>query len=944
MIRMEVMCFLILFFIATMFFSAKRVKSKIHNTFSLLLVTAIINIILDIMTVYIVYNMDSVPNSHTNIIHRLFFITMEIVFFLIYRYIIMLVEDESHDHIKVSCFSTIILAIFLICLCILPIYYAETVNGCYSYGPSTDVLHFSCAIYIIMFAITLIKHRKCIHFKKRFCICIALGIELIVSFYQLARPWSLISGMGITLIVFALYMTLESPDSLLIEQLREEKVKVEKATQAKSSFVSNMSHEIRTPMNAIVGMTDILLRSELTTQQKGYLYNIKNSGNALLAIINDILDFSKIESGKMELVEDNYEPMSMLSDLGMIILNRFGEKPIELIFDIDKELPRKLYGDVNRVRQIIINLMNNAAKFTEEGYVQLTIRVKWLSEQEVELFVSVKDSGQGIREEDLVKLFGAFQQVDAKKNRNKEGTGLGLAICSQLVDLMGGSIDVKSEYGTGSEFYFTIKQKVVEKRAAAELKIGEGRKELPAISGLFQSRYILENVKQLVEEYGCTVMQEDDIDWKGENGTSVYPDYFVVDEIIYESCTELLAKMQEKGVTICILQNPMRYNFHNVNAKVLNKPLYSLGFCRLLNHEELIVEDTEKKQNYFTAPEAKILIVDDNEMNLKVAVGLLEPLKMKIDTAESGMREIEMIQEKQHYHAVFMDHMMPVMDGVETTRRIRSILGEYYRNLPIIALTANVLTDAQEEFREAGMNDFVAKPIEFQKMCEVLRKWLPEQLLQELNSAEIAMRVQAEQDTQEDLPSIEGIDIAEGIKNSGSKELFVSLLGDFYKLIDMKSSKMKKCLADGLLRDYTIEVHALKNTARMIGAMKLSEWCYRLEQMGNVENKEILEEETPGMLELYQSYKAVLKPYGLAQEQEKREVSIEEMVALLTTIKEATDNFDLDAVDDTSKELEKCQLPQDCIPLMEELRAYVADVAMEDILTTVDKMLQIVQK
>ncbi|MBQ6806832.1 MAG: response regulator [Lachnospiraceae bacterium] len=944
MIRMEVMCFLILFFIATMFFSAKRVKSKIHNTFSLLLVTAIINIILDIITVYIVYNIDSVPILYTNIIHRLFFITMEIVFFLIYRYIIMLVEDESHDHIKVSCFSTIILAIFLICLCILPIYYAETVNGCYSYGPSTDVLHFSCAIYIIMFAITLIKHRKCIHFKKRFSICIALGIELIVSFYQLARPWSLISGMGITLIVFALYMTLESPDSLLIEQLREEKVKVEKATRAKSSFVSNMSHEIRTPMNAIVGMTDILLRSELTTQQKGYLYNIKNSGNALLAIINDILDFSKIESGKMELVEDNYEPMSMLSDLGMIILNRIGEKPIELIFDIDKELPRKLYGDVNRVRQIIINLMNNAAKFTEEGYVQLTIRVKWLSEQEVELFVSVKDSGQGIREEDLVKLFGAFQQVDAKKNRNKEGTGLGLAICSQLVDLMGGSIDVKSEYGTGSEFYFTIKQKVVEKRAAAELKIGEGRKELPAISGLFQSRYILENVKQLAEEYGCTFMQEDDIDWKGENGTSVYPDYFVVDEIIYESCTELLAKMQEKGVTICILQNPMRYNFHNVNAKVLNKPLYSLGFCRLLNHEELIVEDTEKKQNYFTAPEAKILIVDDNEMNLKVAVGLLEPLKMKIDTAESGMRAIEMIQEKKHYHAVFMDHMMPVMDGVETTRRIRSILGEYYRNLPIIALTANVLTDAQEEFREAGMNDFVAKPIEFQKMCEVLRKWLPEQLLQELNSAEIAMRVQAEQDTQEDLPSIEGIDIAEGIKNSGSKELFVSLLGDFYKLIDMKSSKMKKCLADGLLRDYTIEVHALKNTARMIGAMKLSEWCYRLEQMGNVENKEILEEETPGMLELYQSYKAVLKPYGLAQEQEKREASIEEMVALLTTIKEATDNFDLDAVDDTSKELEKCQLPQDCIPLMEELRAYVADVAMEDILTTVDKMLQIVQK
>ncbi|MDE7321907.1 MAG: hypothetical protein K2N73_04130, partial [Lachnospiraceae bacterium] len=233
----------------------------------------------------------------------------------------------------------------------------------------------------------------------------------------------------------------------MMQELKEAKLRAEEANESKSNFLSNMSHEIRTPMNAIVGMTEILLRSDLSAQDRGYLMNIKNSGASLLTIINDILDFSKIESGKLEIIAEEYEPMSMLSDLSMIFLNRIADKPVELIFDIDSDLPHIMYGDSLRIRQVIINIANNAIKFTEAGFVKLTIKMTQMNEPDmVNLEISVEDSGQGIKPDDLDKLFGSFQQVDTKKNRNKEGTGLGLAISKQLVENMGGQISVTSEY------------------------------------------------------------------------------------------------------------------------------------------------------------------------------------------------------------------------------------------------------------------------------------------------------------------------------------------------------------------------------------------------------------------------------------------------------------------------------------------------------------------
>ena len=611
----------------------------------------------------------------------------------------------------------------------------------------------------------------------------------------------------------------------LLEQVQEEKERADAANQAKSAFMSNMSHEIRTPMNAIVGMTEILLRGELSRTQKEYLENIQRSGNALLGIINDILDFSKIESGKMEIIEDTYAPLAMLGDLKMILRNRIGSKKIKLIYDVDINLPAKLHGDELRLRQVLINLANNAIKFTEEGHVKLSVKIEEVEGDTIQLRFAVEDTGQGIAKEDLGKLFGKFEQVDKKKNHYKEGTGLGLSISRQLVEMMGGEIGVTSEYGKGSEFFFTLSQKVVDSRRAIEVS----------------------------EEYRT----------ESENALN------------------------------------------------------------------------------FTAPRAKILIVDDNEMNRKVALGLLEPLRMQMDTAEDGKQALQKIKEEK-YDLIFMDHMMPVMDGIEATKALRAMDGTYYQTVPVIALTANAVVEARAQFAEAGMNDFVSKPIEIKDICTKLRTWLPEELVEE--SETLVHEEACVVCGNEELPDIEGLNVCEGVKYSGTKELFFSLLADFYKLIDMKSVKMEKCLADGMIRDYTIEVHALKNTARMIGALELSEVCYRLEQCGNAEDMETLKEETPKMLALYRGYKEILKPYAKQKTGEKKEIPAEALVAKLLELKDAMDNFDLDGADAAMDELETYRFDEECEQLLEELRAYMADVAMEDVMTTVDKLVEYIEK
>lgn len=393
-------------------------------------------------------------------------------------------------------------------------------------------------------------------------------------------------------------------------QIEAERDRADKANEAKSSFLSNMSHEIRTPMNAIVGMTDILLRGTSPEETTSYLESIKYSGNSLLNIINDILDFSKIESGKLEIIKADYPVLPLLNDLKILFANRVGDKPVRMLYEISDTLPAILYGDSVRIRQVLINLVNNAIKFTERGFVKLKIDSEPAENNRILLHVTVQDSGQGIREADLDKLFRSFSQVDSEKNHQKEGTGLGLSISKQLVKLMGGTINVKSTYGKGSEFSFTIPQQVVNATPAKFYK-------------------------------------------------------------------------------------------------------YSTA---------------EAEATTFTAPNANILLVEDNEINVKVAQGLLKPFMLRIDVAQNGQIALDMIAKKD-YDLVLMDHMMPVMDGIEATERLRAMKDPRMKALPIIALTANAMADAKKEFLDAGMNDFISKPIVLNDISAILKKWLPKELI-----------------------------------------------------------------------------------------------------------------------------------------------------------------------------------------------------------------------
>ena len=804
MIRMEIACFLVVAFMSYMYFSAKRARSELHRVFSICLIVTMVHIFFDGLTIYTVNNMDKVPEWFNVLAHRFFIGTMIVVFYLMCRYIALLMEYDTGVRFHIHKASAFVLMTGLICSALLPITFVTTPYGNYSYGPVAYMLYIIVFIYLLMLGVCIVIFWRRMQVKKRIIITSAISIMLIAFAIQAIYPLALISGLGVMLVILAFYLLNENPDLQLAEQVKREKIKAEEANRAKSIFLSNMSHEIRTPLNAVLGMTDILLDGDITDTQKEYLNNIKNSGKSLVCIISDILDISKIESGKIEIVECEYDFYKMVEDIQMIIENRIGNKNLSLEINVDKSIPMVLIGDGQKIRQVIINLMNNAVKYSDSGKITLTIRNNSTEQNTVHLYVSVKDTGIGIKEEDKDKLFLAFERVDTKINAGKEGSGLGLAISKQYVNLMGGELEVKSTYGIGSEFYFTINQ----------------------------------------------------------------------------------------GVSIT----------NNMN-----------------NNDEKLMS--------FTAPEAKVLVVDDNKMNCKVAKGLLLKFGVQIDIADNGYDAIDMVSNNT-YNLVFMDHMMPEMDGIETVKRIRSIGSEKTKNVIIIALTANAMLNARDLFKEAGMNDFLAKPIDVVQLAVILRKWLPSNIIIEKGADSI------EKHNDEDA-QLKGIDIQMGITNAGDEDMWKELLRDFYLLIDSKSREIEGYVSDRDFKRYTVEVHGLKTNARIIGAKELSDEFYMLEQLGNQNDADKIFLETPKVLMHYREYKSILHNYG-KDTFGTQEVSLDDVLMYLNGLRDAIEAFDLDLADEAFGKLKECSILVPYKEYMNELEIAVRDVSMERIIELVD--------
>ena len=706
-------------------------------------------------------------------------------------------------------------------------------------------------------------------------------------------------------------------------------MELQKTSSMKSDFLANMSHEIRTPMNAVIGMAEMALREDLTPAAREYIGQIKSSGQTLLTIINDILDFSKIESGMMDISDVEYEPMSMINDVSNIIMTRIGSKDLELTVDVNPDLPAGLYGDNVRIKQVMVNIANNAVKFTKAGNVHIKVDFLQTSEDMIELIVSITDTGSGIKESDMSKLFQSFQQLDSKRNRNIEGTGLGLAICKQLVTLMKGKIHVDSIYGKGSTFSFVIPQKVTDIQHSVE--------KLPknvVAAGLLQSDYIAQELAVDLERLGVSyerLESEEVLNRIEENGAG----YFFIEQPLFTEAVQYFLKLhpEVKGVLLTNYRSVRSYDLPNL--RVVKKPLYILGLANIFNGKEdnAAFSLMEAEDFDFVAPEAEILVVDDNAINLTVAKGLLNPLEMKIETALSGKDAVLMVTDKR-YDIIFMDHMMPEMDGVETTRVIRRLLGNNGQ-VPIIALTANAVEGTAEMFISEGMNDFVTKPIEMRDMISKLRKWLPSEKIEKKkkNGGSSVRNIHRDNGGAQMATNIviDGLDVQKAMGFLGNEELFWSVLKEYYRVIEKKCALIQEYEQKEQWKDYTVEVHALKSASRQIGATDLAYTAEQMEAAGNAGNAALIHKITPGMLEEYMFYKGILAPYFVKEEEEQsgRAAEVEELKALFEQMEEAMENLDMDAMEQAIKDMSQYSYSDAQRGIFEKLRNAVEDIDTE---------------
>lgn len=635
--------------------------------------------------------------------------------------------------------------------------------------------------------------------------------------------------------------TLEQTKELEQKNVELEKAikTAEKANAARDIFLANMSHELRTPINTIMGLNELIIRESQDEAIKEYALDIRQAGSILLTLVSDILDFTKLEAGQMELMEGIYDISSLLNDLINGISMQLRKKKLDLKLDIASDIPHKLSGDEIRIRQILSNLLSNAVKYTSKGGITLHLGWRKLSEDEIEIDLEIHDTGRGIKEKDLPKLFGVFQQMDSTVRGTNERTGLGLAITNRLVEMMGGKLEVQSKYGKGSVFSFKIVQKVVDSTPLGDFE------------------------KQYNESLNSTV------------------------------------------------------NY------------------------------TQK----FIAPMGRILIVDDNAMNLAVAQGLLKQTRLQVDVAGGGGECLELLKRKT-YHLICLDHMMPVMDGVETLHAIRALEGNPSAEVPIIALTANAVAGAREFYLNEGFQDYLTKPIDADKFESMLIQYLPDNVVY-LTQGQRMDRDFERQDAEEELDITEsqlyviGFNIRNGLKYmGGDKALYGKVLRDFHLILQEKEEALRDFLKKGDMPGYAIIVHSLKGNARNLGADGLADEAFELEKMSKAGRLEDVEVRSPILFNMMKTMRSGLKAYLDSEDKAEAEAEAEategkkakkiseaDWIKALRELAGRLDDFDGDSVNEKLEELKRYDRPESdkkMLRLCEKaVKDYAYDVALE---------------
>ncbi|MCM1325066.1 MAG: ATP-binding protein [Bacteroidales bacterium] len=609
------------------------------------------------------------------------------------------------------------------------------------------------------------------------------------------------------------------------------------AEQSKDDFLSNVSHEIRTPVNTICGMSEIALREQDLDKMREEVFDIRDAGNNLMSLVSDILDFSQLQQGNMPLEEEAYNITSTMNDIINMAMARKGDKPIELIVDCDANIPCSLLGDEKKIRRVIMNLLDNAIKFTTEGGIIVSVSFR-RENYGINLCVSVKDTGIGISEKNMEKLFESFSQVDTRRNRQEGGVGLGLAISKALVQKMGGTITFRSRLGKGSIFRFVVPQKVLDDSPMGYV---ENREKLN-IAAYFDmeqfdmrtirdeySGLILHMVQQLqVKCHVCRNLAE--LKRRGEYDSFTHV-FISLEE--YQEDETYFDELAKKAEVIMVIDRPREKYVNNPDIIRLYKPFYILPVIAILNGSRITAGGMQLvRQGKFTAPQAHVLVVDDNRMNIRVIEGMLKEYQIKVSYALSGPEALKLIED-MCYDFVFMDHMMPEMDGIETLHHIREKSGNYYKRVPIIALTANAAPGNREMFLEEGFNDFVAKPMEMSVLERVLRRNLPEEKLVFHTPKDMAHESKKETEKAQTGELVIGeLDVEKGLLYCGGKEAYLRVLNACLTEGEEEIGFLNRLYEQKDWKNYIIKVHALKSTMQNIGATVLSGKAKELELAG----------------------------------------------------------------------------------------------------------------
>ncbi len=843
MISVFLVTLLYLLLIAGIYFSKKKIDSRDNRLYKAIIITSIIGICIDIVQAVLIKNYQS--DTVIFIFNKLFLVYINVWTWIFTEYALNIGNLNNKTTKVLSLLSRIGLVVFTILSFVLQInYFYDGIDKMYSYGPAAKVVYASGTYFCIIMILSIVINHKKVSVKEKSkyfplaTFLLLTGGEVLIQYFH---PEALLISPLEAFITILTYFFIENPDVKMLNQMELAKLQAEKANMAKTDFLSSMSHEIRTPLNAIVGFSEMIESEDTIEGCKENARDIVLASQTLLDIVNGILDISKIEANKMEIVNKNYNLVPELYNLSKLMISRIGEKPIEFKTDFAPDIPFEMYGDIGKIKQVVTNILTNACKYTEKGEIKFIVRCI-NNKDNCSLMISVKDTGRGIKKEQMGKLFTKFNRLDEDKNTTIEGTGLGLAITKKLVDMMGGKIIVQSEYGVGSQFTIYLSQKIVKMEGNLEevlkkeeilnlegrriLVVDDNEMNLKVADKLLKTHRLstklvksgaecIELIKNN-EKYDLILMDDMMPHLKGPevlNLLKQIPNFNIPTIALTANATE------------GIRESYINMGFNDYLAKPIERPELVRVLKRFLsNGQDVTVHDdiVEVKKEPITEisnNETKVLIVDDNIINIKVATKALEHYHFNVEYVLSGKECLEKVKTNK-YDLIFMDYMMPEMDGIETLHHLKE---DPNFKTPVISLTADATDGAEERFLAAGFDEYIAKPLTKEIMDGIIERRLHKSVTVEENVTK-----------EEPVDKVaylkeNGVDVDHGLELLGDMEMYNETLKIFMEGASERFSKIKAYKEAADMPNYAIEVHGLKSDCKYLGFMHLAEMSYEHE-------------------------------------------------------------------------------------------------------------------